>query len=132
LFTLWEHSCTSDKNTEHPKTSNHGRAAPLLYQLFLASNVLFLSIWRTSLANLDHITSLAAAIRTSVSGGGRGDGDGGTAPDSSSAVAVAVAVHELLVMYMQLWAILSLGVYTLPTAQYLVSFMSDRPDAASA
>ena len=120
------------QNTEHPKTSNHGRAAPLLYQLFLASNVLFLSIWRTSLANLNHITSLVAAIATSVSGGGRGDGDGGTAPDSSSAVAVAVAVHELLVMYMPLWAILSLGVYTLPSAQYLVPFMSDRPDAASA
>jgi hypothetical protein len=93
---------------------------------------MFLSIWRTSLANLDHITSLAAAIATSVSGGGRGDG--GTAPDSSSAVAVAVAVavHELLVRYMPLWAIISLGVYTLSSAQYLVSFMSDRPDAASA
>ena len=89
---------------------------------------MFLSIWRTSLANLDHITSLAAAIATSVSSGGRGDG--GTAPDSS--VAVAVAVHEVLVRYMPLWAIISLGVYTLSSAQYLVSFMSDRPDAASA
>jgi hypothetical protein len=85
----------------------------LRYQLFLASAVLFLQVWRTSLANIDHLKSWAAAIAMSIGGG-----DGGT------------VVLELLVRYMPLWAILSLGVYALSSVLYRVSAMGDRPDVA--
>jgi hypothetical protein len=95
------------------------------YQLFLATTALFLQVWRTSLDNMDHLKSWAAAIAKSVGGGCRGDG--GTAPDSAS----AVVVLELLVRYMPLWAILSLGVYALSSVLYRVSTLGDRPDAAS-
>jgi hypothetical protein len=54
------------------------------YQLFLATTALFLQVWRTSLDNMDHLKSWAAAIAKSVGGGCRGDG--GTAPDSATAV----------------------------------------------
>ena len=54
-------------------------------------------------------------------------GDGGTAPASAS----AIVVLELLVRYMQLWAILCLGVYALSSVLYRVSTLGDRPDAAS-
>ena len=97
----------------------------LRYQLFLASTILFLQMWRTSLANIDHLKSWAAAIATSVRGGCRGDG--GTASASAS----AIVVLELLVRYMQLWAILCLGVYALSSVLYRVSTLGDRPDAAS-
>jgi len=98
----------------------------LRYQLFLASTVLFMQVWRTSLANIDHLKSWAAAIAKSVGGGCRGDG--GTAPDSAS----TICVLELLVRYMPLvWAILSLGVYALSSVLYRVSTLVDRPDAAS-
>ena len=97
----------------------------LRYQLFLASTVLFLQMWRPSLANIDQLKPWAAAIAKSVGGGCRGDG--GTAPDSAS----AVVVLELLVRYMPLWAILCLGVYALSSVLYRVSTLGDRPDAAS-
>ena len=101
----------------------------LRYQLFLASAVLFLQVWCTSLANLNHINSWAAAIATSA---GCDDlGDVGTAPDSSSSTSSAVVVLELLVRYMPLWAILSLVVYAFSSVLYRVSTMDDRPDAAS-
>jgi hypothetical protein len=111
---------TSDEQHYHPIM-----VELLRYQLFLASTVLFLQVWRTSLANIDHLKSWAAAIAKSVGGGCRGDG--GTAPDSAS----AVVVLELLVRYMPLWAILSLGVYALSSVLYRVSTLGDRPDAAS-
>jgi len=97
----------------------------LRYQLFLATTALFLQVWRTSLDNMDHLKSWAAAIAKSVGGGCRGDG--GTAPDSAS----AGVILELLVRYMPLWAILSLGVYALSSVIYRVSTLDDRPDAAS-
>jgi len=97
----------------------------LRYQLFLASTVLFLQVWHTSLANIDHLKSWAAAIAKSVGGGCRGDG--GTVPDSAS----TVVVLELLVRYMPLWAILSLGVYALSSVRYHISTLGDPPDAAS-
>ena len=93
----------------------------LRYQLFLASTVLFLQVWRISLANIDHLMSWATAIAKSVDGGCRGDG--GTAP--------VFSVLELLVRYMPLWAILSLGVYALSSVPYRVLTLGDRPDAAS-
>ena len=96
----------------------------LRYQLFLASTVLFLQVWRTSLANIDHLKSWAAAIAKSIGGGCRGDG--GTAPDSAS----TICVLELLVRYMPLWAILSLRVYALSSVLYHVSTLVDRPDVA--
>jgi hypothetical protein len=111
---------TSDEEHYHPIM-----VELLRYQLFLASTVLFLQMWRTSLANIDHLKSWAAAIATSVRGGCRGDG--GTAPASAS----AIVVLELLVRYMQLWAILCLGVYALSSVLYRVSTLGDRPDAAS-
>ena len=92
----------------------------LRYQLFLASAVLFLQVWRTFLANLDHIKSWAAAIATSAGGD-----DGG---ESSSVVFV---VLELLVGYMPLWVILSLGVYALSSVLYRVLTLGYRLDAAS-
>ena len=46
-------------------------------------------------------------------------------------VFTAVVVLELLVRYMPLWAILSLGVYALSSVIYRVSTLGDRPDAAS-
>jgi hypothetical protein len=95
----------------------------LRYQLFLASTVLFLQMWCTSLANIDHLKPWAAAIATSVRGGCRGDG--GTAPAST------IVFLELLVRYMPLWAILCLGVYALSSVLYRVSTLGDRPDAAS-
>ncbi len=97
----------------------------LRYQLFLATTPLFLQVWCTSLDNMDHLKSWAAAIAKSVGGGCRGDG--GTAPDSAS----AIVVLALLVRYMPLWAILSLGVYALSSVIYCVSTLDDRPDAAS-
>ena len=112
---------TSDEQHYHPFIM----VELLRYQLLLASAVLFLQVWRTSLANIDHIKSWAAAIAKSVGGGCRGDG--GTAPASAS----AIVVLELLVRYMPLWAILSLGVYALLSVLYRVSTLVDRPDAAS-
>jgi hypothetical protein len=109
---------TSDEQHYHPIM-----VELLRYQLFLASTVLFLQMWRTSLANIDHLKPWAAAIATSVRGGCRGDG--GTAPAST------IVFLELLVRYMPLWAILCLGVYALLSVLYRVSTLGDRPDAAS-
>jgi hypothetical protein len=43
---------TSDEQHYHPIM-----VELLRYQLFLASTVLFLQVWRTSLANIDHLKS---------------------------------------------------------------------------
>ena len=86
----------------------------LCYQLFLTSTILFLQVWCIFLANIK-----------SVDGGCHGNG--GTAPDSTS----NDVILELLVRYMSLWAILSLGVYTLLSVLCCVLTLGDRPDAAS-
>mmetsp|Transcript_13015 Transcript_13015/g.23920 ORF Transcript_13015/g.23920 Transcript_13015/m.23920 type:complete len:112 (-) Transcript_13015:136-471(-) len=85
----------------------------LRYQLFLSIGVVFLAIWKASLANLDSIQSFWS---------------------SSSSLGLASSPStiriELLVTYLPLWALLSLGLYALFSVLYRVATFGDCPEAA--
>ena len=95
----------------------------LRYQLFLSIGVIFLSIWKAALSNLDYIKE--SLLPTLVILGG----------DTSSASTISSHSHsdaiiDALVTYLPLWTMLSLGVYALLCVLYRVATFGDCPDAA--
>ncbi|KAL7527478.1 hypothetical protein ACHAXR_001975 [Thalassiosira sp. AJA248-18] len=83
----------------------------LRYQLFLSIGILFLAIWKTGLTHLDSIKSWPPLAATNL-------------------VGMTPSTIEVLVTYLPIWAIVTLGMYALFSVLYRVATFGDCPEAA--
>lgn len=79
----------------------------LRYQLFLSAGILFVGLWKASIARL---TSIQKAL--------------------SSTFSVDPQITKIIVIYLPIWTVLILGMYALLSVLYKVATFGDCPDAA--
>ena len=92
-------------------------AGLLRYQFFLSICIIFLGIWKASLARLNSIQSLLEQIPLSSLG-------------FPIKLSVPRPVTAAVIVWLPLWALLLLGIYALLSVIYRVATFGDYPDAA--
>ncbi|KAL3757459.1 hypothetical protein ACHAWU_006666 [Discostella pseudostelligera] len=97
----------------------------LSYQIFLSIGIIFLQVWYTCLLNLEKITAWWSSRLNniiSISGGGVISVSGGSGSSTH--------IIEIIIRYLPVWTILSLGIYALSMVLVRVHTMKDCPEAA--